>query len=51
MEVLPNGRMICKSCGHIVILNDAAFRCPCSKCLELVLSPRMRRLMRKPKRP
>jgi predicted RNA-binding Zn-ribbon protein involved in translation (DUF1610 family) len=46
MTVLDNGRMICKNCGHIVFPNDKAFRCPCPKCLEVVLSPRFRRLRR-----
>src|ERR1700722_3974934 len=47
MTVLPNGRLICKNCGHTVFPNDTAFRCPCPKCLAVNLSPRMRRL-RKP---
>jgi hypothetical protein len=47
MTVLDNGRMICKNCGHIVFPNDRAFRCPCSKCLELDSSPRLRRLRRR----
>jgi predicted RNA-binding Zn-ribbon protein involved in translation (DUF1610 family) len=46
MTVLDNGRMICKNCGHIIFPNDKAFRCPCPKCLEVVLSPRLRRLRR-----
>ena len=44
MKVLPNGQLICESCGHIVFSNDTAFRCPCSKCLEVNFSPRIRRL-------
>jgi hypothetical protein len=47
MTVLANGRMICKNCGHIVFPDDRAFRCPCSKCLEVDLSPRLRRLRRR----
>jgi hypothetical protein len=47
MTVLANGRMICKNCGHIVFPNDPAFRCPCSKCLEVELSPRVRRIRRR----
>jgi hypothetical protein len=47
MTILPNGQLICKNCGHIVFPNDAAFRCPCSKCLEINFSPRVRRLRRR----
>ena len=47
MTVLPNGRLICKHCGHIVFPNDTAFMCPCSKCLEISFSPRVRRLRRR----
>jgi predicted RNA-binding Zn-ribbon protein involved in translation (DUF1610 family) len=42
MKVLPNGRQICENCGHIVFPNNMAFRCPCPKCLEVNLSPRIR---------
>ena len=44
MTDLSNGRLICKGCGHIIFLNDKAFRCPCSKCLEIKFSPRLGRL-------
>src|SRR5580704_2490457 len=44
MKVLSNGRQICENCGHIVFPKDEAFRCPCQKCLEVVFSPRIRRL-------
>src|ERR1039458_6323365 len=35
MTVLSNRRLICEKCGHSVFPNDAAFRCPCPKCLEI----------------
>lgn len=44
MTVLSNGRLICSNCGHIVFPGDKAFRCPCSKCLEMNFSPQLRRL-------
>ncbi len=44
MTVLSNGRLICKNCGHIVFPNDTAFKCPCQKCQEITLSPRVRKL-------
>lgn len=44
MTVLSNGRLICKNCGHIVFPGDTAFKCPCQKCQEITLSPRMRKL-------
>ena len=44
MTVLSNGRLICETCGHIVFLNDGAFRCPCLKCVEIDFSPKIRRL-------
>jgi predicted RNA-binding Zn-ribbon protein involved in translation (DUF1610 family) len=46
MKVLKNGRQICESCGHIIFPHDTAFRCPCPKCLEVQLSPRIRDLNR-----
>ena len=47
MTVLDNGRMICGNCGHIILPDDKAFRSPCSKCLEMDLSPHLRRLRRR----
>ncbi len=44
MTVLSNGSLICPNCGHIVIPDDSAFKCPCRKCLEIDFSPRVRRL-------
>lgn len=46
MTILSNGRLICKNCGHIVFPNDTAFRCPCPKCIDVNLSPYIRRLRR-----
>ena len=46
MKVLPNGRQICEKCGHIVFPNDRAFKCPRPKCIDVNLSPRIRRLRR-----
>lgn len=46
MKVLSNGRQICETCGHIIFPDDKAFRCPCQKCLDVNLSPRIRRLRR-----
>jgi predicted RNA-binding Zn-ribbon protein involved in translation (DUF1610 family) len=46
MKVLENGRQICERCGHIIFPHDTAFRCPCPKCLEVQLSPRIRDLNR-----
>jgi hypothetical protein len=42
MKVLENGRQICEACGHIVFPEDRAFWCPCQKCLEARLSPRIK---------
>jgi len=42
MKVLPNGRQICESCGHIIFPHDSAFRCPCERCLQVHFSPRLR---------
>ena len=39
MDVVSNGRLIFKHCGHIAFPNDLAFRCSCLKCLEIALSP------------
>ncbi len=47
MIVLPNGRLICEKCGHIVFPNDTAFRCPCLKCVEINCSPSVRRIRRR----
>jgi hypothetical protein len=47
MTVLENGRMVCKSCGHIIFPNDTAFRCTCAKYMKVNLSPRLRRLQRR----
>jgi hypothetical protein len=47
MRVLSNGRQICEKCGHIVFPNDTAFRCPCPKCMDVNLSPRIRDLRRR----
>ena len=46
MRLLSNGRLICENCSHIVFPNEAAFRCPCQKCLEINFSPRVRGLRR-----
>ena len=46
MKVLENGRQICEMCGHIVFPADRAFWCPCQKCLEVRLSPTLRKLRR-----
>jgi hypothetical protein len=46
MKILSNGRQICENCGHIIFPNDAAFKCPCQRCLEVDFSPRIRRLRR-----
>jgi len=47
MTVVSKGRLICENCGHIVFPNDTAFRCPCLKCVEVNLSPRIRRFRRR----
>ncbi|MGA2646203.1 MAG: PilZ domain-containing protein [Candidatus Sulfotelmatobacter sp.] len=41
MQVLSNGRLICEKCGHIVFPDDTAFRCPCTKCIEIAFSARI----------
>jgi predicted RNA-binding Zn-ribbon protein involved in translation (DUF1610 family) len=46
MRVLENGRQICEECGHIVFPEDGAFKCPCPKCVEVLISPNIRRLRR-----
>jgi hypothetical protein len=38
MRVLENGRQICEHCGHITFPEDAAFWCPCQKCVEVHFS-------------
>jgi len=43
-ESFENGRQICEKCGHIVFPEDGAFQCPCLKCVEVRLSPKIRRL-------
>jgi ribosomal protein S27AE len=43
LEFLPmvahvDGRYICGKCGHTACPEDAAYRCHCPKCLELVVA-------------
>ncbi len=44
LKVLENGRQICEKCGHIAFPEDEAFQCPCLKCVEARMSPKIRRL-------
>jgi hypothetical protein len=39
MDVLSNGRLICKHRGDIAFPNDLGLGCSCLKCLEIALSP------------
>jgi ribosomal protein S27AE len=44
MKVVVSGRLICGHCGHIVFPEDGAFKCPCTNCVEIGFSPRVRRI-------
>ena len=35
MVAHPDGRMICRRCGHVVKTWDADFKCACPKCREM----------------